>query len=131
MGSSLHHHLKNKKYGEYAVIAIFAFITLAGDALKQVVVDHARERHERRKHRRGDKSPAVLAEGACHRAAESVHDERVHAAERRFAAVRPEAVADIWVVLTRFPAPEHGYQHQPEKPPEHELHYGCYTDLSP
>ena len=33
MGSSLHHHLKNKKYGEYAVIAIFAFITLAGDAL--------------------------------------------------------------------------------------------------
>ena len=31
-GSSLHHHLKNKKYGEYAVIAIFAVIALMADA---------------------------------------------------------------------------------------------------
>ena len=31
-GSSLHHHLKNKKYGEYAVIMIFALMTLLADA---------------------------------------------------------------------------------------------------
>ncbi len=31
-GSSLHHHLKNRKYGEYAIIAVFAVITLIADA---------------------------------------------------------------------------------------------------
>ena len=30
MGSTLHHHMKNKKCGEYAVIAVFAVITLFG-----------------------------------------------------------------------------------------------------
>ena len=32
MGTSLHHHLKNKMYGEYAVIGVFAVITLTADA---------------------------------------------------------------------------------------------------